>query len=110
MALFEQPGQESDVKKSAILNYRLLSVLKSHAKETFDLAWKKKSGHVLVQKSKQEAQAFFDDLGIDGAKAMLAHSKEQELLILVSDWSPLIPPFLYVANQDGTVTIGDSRE
>lgn len=107
MSIF-QPAQKTDIQHIIELNAEILLALENHARQSFNLAWKKLDDHhVLVIKSKEEAQELFTALGADGGRAMAAHAKEQELLMMISNWSPLIPPYAYSIDADGNVTIGD---
>lgn len=80
-------------------NTRLLQIMKTSAKRSFDIFWHSKD------KTPQEIAAM---LGPDGAKAMELHGKLQELIYATDPtWVPLVPPKAYTKNQDGTLTIGE---
>lgn len=108
MSFIAAPTPPTDKQKADHSGARLLSVLKQECKSQFELAWKKREGGKLVNKTQIEAQAFFDSYGVKAALAFELHSKLQELIYLTDNsWVPLVPPYEYVENQDGTVTIGE---
>lgn len=106
MGLFDAQVHLTDVEKVKAINASVVMVLKNHALQSFNFAWKKHNERMeLVIKTKEEVQAFFDELGVDGAKALQAHAKEQELLHLVSNWDAIKPPYEFTVSKDGKVTI-----
>lgn len=111
MSFITPPTPPTDKQKADTSSARLLATLKQECKTQFDIAWKKPQMGKLVNKTQAEAQTFFDAYGIKAALAFELHSKLQELIYLTDDsWVALVPPYAYVANQNGTVTIGELNE
>jgi hypothetical protein len=80
-----------DVNTSCLIN------MKNSAKINFELFW------FNPEKTPQE---ICDMFGTDAVKAFQAHSKLQELIYFLDpSWEPLVPPYTYVSNQNGTITI-----
>ena len=103
MGLIQEPRQAQlptvlDQIKSE--NSHCLSVMKDTAIVVFQLLW---------HSSEKTPQQVCDMMGTDAAKGFQAHGKLQELIYLIDPtWLPLMPPCSYVANHDGTVTIGEA--
>lgn len=109
MSLFKKSSDKSEVEKISERNFSAISFMQRHAEQTFYPVWFKMEKGKRVFKEQKEVQAFFDELGAEGVRALLAHSKLQELLMIVSDWKPLVPPYDYKVSEDGSVSIGELK-
>lgn len=106
MSLIQAPQPLNEKQQADLSALRLLNAMKAECKKQFELAWKKRINGVLVDKSVQEVQSFFDSFGDKAALAFEAHSKLQALIYLTDNtWVPLVPQHNYVKNEDGTVTV-----
>lgn len=108
MTNFITPLPQLSVKQMADLSgLKLVNSMKSECQKQFDLAWKKKVNGQLVNKTVEEAQAFFDQYGNKAVLAFQLHGKLQELIYLTDNsWVPLVPPHNYTPNlETGTVVI-----
>jgi hypothetical protein len=84
----------------------LLGTMKRECRLQFENAWKKRDGNKLINKSPEEAQDFFDEFGVKAVLAFELHAKLQDLIYMTDNsWVPLVPPYEYTKNEDGTVTI-----
>jgi len=103
----EQMQEPSDCELIKRSNTQFLKICKHNCIGSFAQMWKKRDQRgQLVNKTKEEAQAVLNDFGVDAAKAFQAHAKLQEIIALVDpSWVPLIPPYAYVVNNDGSVTL-----
>jgi hypothetical protein len=108
MSFIPHPTPPTDRQKADSSGLKLLSILKHECQVQFELAWKKRAGGQLVNKTQAEAQAFFDTYGVKAAMAFALHGKLQELIYMTDNsWVPLTPPYEYEVGKDGTVTIGE---
>jgi len=108
MSIMASPTQLSEAQRAKISAKQVYDMLKQQLKIQFELAWKKRTAAGLVNKTQAECQAFFDEMGTSGADAMDRHAEGQTLLWkLDNSYVPLTPPYQYVKNESGTVTIGD---
>ena len=83
-------------------NTMCLQVMKATAKNVFEIMWNNPT---------LTPQQICDQMGTNATLAFEAHSKLQELIYLIDpSWEPLVPPFEYTKNQNGTITIGNAKE
>lgn len=92
---------------------RVFALVGGSLKKTFNDFWYRKDGTLRPQ---AEVQAMADALGDYGVNSMEHHAALQTALYTISPyhavdnpegWKPLVPPYQYTKNQDGTITIGD---
>jgi hypothetical protein len=108
MSLIYTPQQLTEAQRAKISAKQVYDQLKQQLKIQFELAWKKRAAQGLVNKTQAEAQAFWNEMGTAGVAAMARHAEGQTLLYnLDNTYVPLTPPYEYVENQDGTITVGD---
>ena len=106
MSFIQPPAQLTDKQKADRSGFRLVQVMKQECTDQFNIAWKKRVNGQLVDKTVEEAQAFFDQYGVKAALSFLLHGKLQELIYLSDDsWVALEPVHNYAPQQDGTVII-----
>lgn len=87
---------DTKLNRILIVNSNCLSAMRASCRNVFDLCWT------------ENPQEVCDQLGTDAVKAFEAHGKLQELIYLMDPtWQPLLPPYEYVKNEDGTITIGE---
>lgn len=111
MSFIEPIAPRTDKQKADNSGYLLLATLKQECVTQFEIAWKKRVGGKIENKSAPEAQSFFDSYANKAVLAFDLHAKLQELIYLTDNtWVPLVPPYEYVKNTDGTVTIGNLIE
>jgi hypothetical protein len=78
---------------------KTIAPMKRSAQILFDLIWNHPS--LLPQR-------VCDLMGDKAAGAFDAHTKLQELILIVDPtWVALVPPVEYTKNDDGTVTVGE---
>jgi len=108
MSLFYTPPQLTDTQKAKISSKQVYDMLKQQLKIQFELAWKKRTAAGLVNKTKAECQAFWNEMGTSGKSAMERHAEGQTLLYkLDNSYVPLTPPYAYSADEAGNITVGD---
>lgn len=94
---------------------KIFSFLSISCKKSFDDFWFKLVQGQKVLKTQAELQAQCDDMGVLASEVMTQHAALQAFLYGLAPynaqtgkgWMPLIPPYDFTKNQDGTVTIGD---
>jgi hypothetical protein len=108
MTLFYTPPQLTDTQRAKISSKQVRDTLEKELKKQFELAWKKRVNGQLVNKTKAECQAFWNEMGISGKSAMERHAEGQTLLYkLDNSYVPLTPPYAYSADEAGNITVGD---
>jgi hypothetical protein len=102
------PTQLSEAQRAKISAKQVYDMLKHQLKIQFELAWKKRVNGQLVNKTKAECQAFWNEMGTSGKSAMERHAEGQTLLYkLDNSYVPLTPPYAYSADEAGNITVGD---
>jgi hypothetical protein len=105
MSFVQAPKPPSAKQVADMSSLVLLQTMKTECITQFNAAWKNSDGSL---KSRDEVQAFFDSYGDKAALAFELHAKLQELIYMADpSWEFLVPPYKYVKNSDGTVTIGE---
>jgi hypothetical protein len=95
--ILKQPTPITEIDKIKITNTQCLNVIKAAAQKTYNLFW------FNTTKTPQE---LCNELGTDAVKAFIVHAKLQELIYLLDpSWEVLVPPYEYVAHEDGSITI-----
>ena len=96
---------------------RVYSMCAMSAQRSYDDFWFeiKQGKKTLKEKAMLEQQVL--ELGVDAVEVMNQHSALQTFLyglrpynpFTKKGWIPLYPPYEYVANDDGTITLGDLK-
>ncbi len=85
------------------INRVLYSKIKNMIKTSFNLVWDNPEGLT--------PQEILDGFGTDAGELFIFSAQMQTLLLTVNpDYEFLTPPYNYVINPDGTVTVGEKIE
>ena len=96
-----QPPSPTVLNALQVQNTMCLQVMKSTAKNVFEIVWHNGS---------LTPQQVCDAMGVDAVKGFDAHSALQELIYAIDpSWVPLEPAYNYTKNANGTVTIGSLK-